>query len=156
LEQNLEEFAGEIKYRSLKYSLTRLPTLSFSQQWRRQLEFLQPLVEIGDEILYGAIFITQTIAMSHPSMPRKLSNNDGTLEHYAAAAMWLAAKFIGARTRIPNRTLMSQAVRMYPQALSDFELDICCLLDWNVSQVFKRHLITRHDQLQLVELSLMS
>ena len=38
---------------------------------------------------------------------------------------------------IPNRTLMSQACQIHPQALSDFELDLCVSLNWEVTKVLR-------------------
>jgi hypothetical protein len=40
---------------------------------------------------------------------------------------------------IPNRTLMSQATCIHPQALTDFELDLCTSLDWDIASVLRAH-----------------
>jgi hypothetical protein len=49
------------------------------------------------------------------------------------------AKLCGVRTQIPNRSLMSQATHVHPQALADFELDLLFSLEWDVAAVLRQH-----------------
>ncbi|KAL4447914.1 hypothetical protein ABPG75_005133 [Micractinium tetrahymenae] len=114
------------------------PLLYALQAWRQQLVALQPLVQIEDSVLLGAVELVRELAASRPDLAPTLHASVPHLYTYLAAALWLAAKLCGVRTSIPNRSLMSQATRVDAQALSDFELDLLFSLDWDAAGVLAR------------------
>lgn len=114
------------------------PLLYALQAWRQQLVALQPLVQLEDAVLLGAVELVRELMASRPELVPTLHASVPHLYTYLAAALWLAAKLCGVRTSIPNRSLMSQATRVDAQALSDFELDLLFSLDWDAAGVLAR------------------
>lgn len=58
-----------------------------------------------------------------------------TADPQACAAVTAAT----AAAAVPNRALMSRACQIHPQALSDFELDLCISLNWDITKLLRAH-----------------
>ncbi|PSC73944.1 hypothetical protein C2E20_3151 [Micractinium conductrix] len=110
-----------------------LPLAYTLQAWRNQLVRLQPLVRLGDEVLLGALAVVRGLAAARPDLAPILDASVPHVYAYLAAALWMCAKLCGVRTSIPNRSLMSQATSVDPQALTDYEMDLLQSLDWDVA-----------------------
>ncbi|GAB4818443.1 hypothetical protein N2152v2_005489 [Parachlorella kessleri] len=105
--------------------------------WCSNLVALQPKVQVSDATLLGAVALMREFAVQRPDVVGLLHTSGPHLFTYTCAAMWMASKTGDIRTAIPNRTLMSQACQIHPQALSDFELDLCVSLNWEVTKVLR-------------------
>ena len=60
-----------------------------------------------------------------------------------ASCMWLAMKMLAVRTAAPCRSLLCAAACIQPAALSWRELEVCKVLDWDLSSILREAGIVR-------------
>ncbi|KAK2076870.1 hypothetical protein QBZ16_005098 [Prototheca wickerhamii] len=96
---------------------------------RARLVSLQPQVRVDDNTLEAALIL--------------LSAYGQTDNCSIASCMWLAMKLLAVRTAAPCRSLLCAAACIQPAALSWRELEVCKVLDWDLSSILREAGIVR-------------
>ena len=103
-------------------------------QWSYRLKALQPKCIITKEVVHRSLDLFHRYRQSCQA-DQSSSNSEGKVHLTAtdlAACLWLASKSDGNRACVPSRTLLTRAVNVCPDELSQAELSICCKLKWNI------------------------
>ena len=104
-------------------------------QWCCRLKALQPKCIISKEVLHRSLDLfhryRQALQLQNQTSRKSQGDMHCTAAHLAAC-LWLASKSDGNRACVPSRTLLTRAIAVCPELLSQAELTICCKLNWNI------------------------
>ncbi len=99
-------------------------------QWCCRLKALQPKCIITKDVLHRSLDLFhryRQVLTADPSTQRR-----GATAVHLAACLWIASKNDGNRACVPSRTLLTRAISVCPEELSQAELTVCCKLRWNI------------------------
>ena len=100
-------------------------------QWCCRLRALQPKCIVTSDVLHRSMDLFRRYQQATQTAdPDARSDRVATV--HLAACLWIAFKNDGNRACVPSRTLLTRAVAVCPEDLSNAELTVLCLLRWNV------------------------
>ena len=100
-------------------------------QWCCSLKALQPKCIIANDVLHRSmdLFHRYRLVVQTKDLP---SSRPGITAVHLAACLWVASKNDGNRACVPSRTLLTRAIAVCPEELTQAELVVCCTLQWNL------------------------
>ena len=101
-------------------------------QWCCRLKALQPKCVITSEVLHRSmdLFHRYRLVVQTTDLPN--GSRQGVSAVHLAACLWVASKNDGNRACVPSRTLLTKAIAVCPEELTQAELVVCCKLQWNL------------------------
>ena len=101
-------------------------------QWCCRLKALQPKCVVTNDVLHRSmdLFHRYRLLVQTTDLPN--GSRQGVTAVHLAACLWVASKTDGNRACVPSRTLLTKAIAVCPEALTQAELVVCCKLQWNL------------------------
>ncbi|DBA86328.1 TPA: hypothetical protein ACH3X2_005563 [Trebouxia sp. C0005] len=100
-------------------------------QWCCRLKALQPKCIITKDVLHRTLDLFHRYRQAIQITDLSAQGQGATAVHLAAC-LWIASKNDGNRACVPSRTLLTRAISLCPEELSQAELTVCCGLQWNL------------------------
>jgi len=100
-------------------------------QWCCRLKALQPKCIITKDVLHRTLDLFHRYRQAIQIADLSAQGQGATAVHLAAC-LWIASKNDGNRACVPSRTLLTKAISVCPEELSQAELTVCCRLHWNL------------------------
>ena len=100
-------------------------------QWCCRLKALQPKCVITRDVLHRTWDLFHRYRVVIQTDPPSEQRRGATAVHLAAC-LWVASKTDGNRACVPSRTLLTRAIAVSPQELTQAELLVCGKLRWNL------------------------
>ncbi|DBA77652.1 TPA: hypothetical protein ACH3X1_009448 [Trebouxia sp. C0004] len=100
-------------------------------QWCCRLKALQPKCIITKDVLHRTLDLFHRYRQATQIADLSAQGQGATAVHLASC-LWIASKNDGNRACVPSRTLLTRAISVCPEELSQAELTVCCRLHWNL------------------------
>lgn len=104
---------------------------NYLMQWCCRLKALQPKCVITRDVLHRTLDLFHRYRVIIQTDPPSEQPRGATAVHLAAC-LWVASKNDGNRACVPSRTLLTRAIAVCPEELTQAELVVCCKLQWNL------------------------
>lgn len=101
-------------------------------QWCCRLKSLQPKCVITNDVLHRSMDLFHRYRLVVQTMDLPNGSRQGVTAVHLAACLWVASKNDGNRACVPSRTLLTRAIAVCPEELTQAELVVCCSLQWNL------------------------
>lgn len=101
-------------------------------QWCCRLSALQPKCITTTDVLHRSLDLFHRYRLSVQTSDPPSGQRPGVTAVHLAACLWVAFKNDGNRACVPSRTLLTRAIAVCPEELTQAELVVCCKLQWNL------------------------
>ena len=101
-------------------------------QWCYRLKALQPKCVVTNDVLHRSLDLFHRFRLVVQTTDVPSGRRQGVTAVHLAACLWVASKNDGNRGCVPSRTLLTRAVAVCPEELTQAELVVCCKLQWNL------------------------
>lgn len=101
-------------------------------QWCYRLKALQPKCVVTNDVLHRTLDLFHRFRLVVQTTDVPSGRRQGVTAVHLAACLWVASKNDGNRACVPSRTLLTRAIAVCPEELTQAELVVCCKLQWNL------------------------
>lgn len=101
-------------------------------QWCCRLKALQPKCVVTKDVIHRSLDLFHRYRQATQVSDHLSAPGQGATAVHLAACLWIASKTDGNRACVPSRTLLTKAICLRPEDLTQAELTVCCRLNWNI------------------------